>query len=384
VVLLYADPKTLTASINQTDIANTSGCSLRTVKKHLTRLRDMQLLRTWRGPEGRNFYRINLPLPADVVRTIQSRIPHFGIEPVQPRKREKTRAAKIPGEGSAAPERNAGSDPQCHSSSVDTNLGTTGLDPQISAALDDLECRGSWNTVARFLSYIGLAGPKLASDQGIKADRQALFNYLEERNANSITRLGELVEDFAASSADFQPPCIDLPMSEPFSIHIHRKLSHYPLGEQWLRKTVDTKDPDGVLLPERQVRVKLYDFMKQNGLHTLEDVIGLAIQKHNEAVNTPKAGQATPGTRVFDLLPGEMTCDAIMTKLVDDDPSWSAEVVVTEDEMGLFGHCQAKYDREHAHIRTTLTKVRQRHTVVNALVIVGRQHPELVGYSPDR
>src|SRR5208283_2986145 len=203
------------------------------------------------------------------------------------------------------------------------------------------------NTTARFLEFLGYVGPQLASDQKIVIDRAGLLAYLLEQSANSVSRFGELVQDFATSPPDDLPPAIDLPMSTPISMYMHRKLEGHFLGKQWLEQFVPRKDPDGGLLSDDDIRRSLLGFMKQNGLHSLDDVIAMALEKDKEAAKTPNVRPIFAGEPAVELRPGELSCNAILESVVNKDASWPEEVVVREDEMRLFAHCQAKFDREH-------------------------------------
>jgi hypothetical protein len=424
VILSHADPESLRARVNQSEIREAAGCSLRTVRNHIARFRDLDLIRVWRGPEGANYYRFNLPLPDKVVEAIRARITEFGIEPVRPRARKRpslmhvpatvaTTALDVDTEPAAEPLENlhsgqaactAGSQP-CTSQENQTITEQTGLespdelvsdnipespeppglllDPEISIALDDLERRSGRNTTVRFLEFLGYVGPPLASDQRIIIDRDGLLAYLLEQEANSVSCFCELVQDFATSPPDDLPPAIDLPMSTPISMYMHRELEGHFRGKQWLEQFVPRKDPDGGLLSDDEIRRSMLEFMKQNGLHSLDDVIALAVEKDKEVVKKPNVRPLFAGEPPVELRPGELSCNAILENFVNNEASWQEEVDVCEDEMSLVAHCLAKFDREHAHIGDSVVKARQRGVIVNALVIVGRQNPAVVGYQPE-
>ncbi len=424
VILSHADPVTLRARVNQSEIRDASGCSLRTARNHISRFRDLDLIRVWRGPEGANYYQFKFPWPDKVVEAIQCRITEFGTEPVRLRARKKpsivhmpvtvaTTALDVDTEPNAEPPEKMHSDraaftagsQQCTSREAQIIREQTGrespdelvsdnipesqeppdllLDHEISVVLDGLERRSDRNTTARFLEFLGYVGPQLASDRRIVIDRDGLLDYLAEQNANSISRFGGLVQDFAASPPDDLPPAIDLPMSTPISMYMHRELEGHFRGKQWLEQFVPRKDPDGGLLSDDEIRRSLLGFMKQNGLHSLDEVIALAVEKDKEAAKKPNVRPLFAGEPPVELRPGELSCNAILENFVNNEASWLNEVDVREDEMSLIAHCLEKFDREHAHIGDSVVKARQRGVIVNALVIVGRQNPAVVGYQPE-
>ncbi len=261
------------------------------------------------------------------------------------------------------------------------------LDPEISAVLDNLERNGRRNTTTRFLTASGFSGLQLASDEKIVIDRDGLLAFLLDRNANSLERFCELLDTFAGSAQEKMLPSIDVPMSEPITMHLHRRLDQYPLGLQWLWDMVPKKDEDGLSLPDVIVRRLLLHFMKQNQLQTLDDVSEVAAKKHKEEIERCTAPPQVLHAPQLELRPQELSCKSIMDRFQDQDRFRPGEINLNElsdEEMALFCHCQAKFEREHANMVNGLQKTIQRNAIVKILMIVGRQNPELVGYRPER
>lgn len=260
------------------------------------------------------------------------------------------------------------------------NLEPSLLDPEIALVLDGIEGSACRKSLVGFLTDLGLVSPRIASDQKIHVDRDGLLPYLLVQDANCLSRFCELVDNYAGSTPDAATPSIDVPSTESLNVYLHRRLDRYGLGEQWLRQAVPRKDQDGALLSDHEVRLSLLRFMREQKLSTVEDVVALAIKMHTAERAMPTSTHHAGETPLIELRPGELSCQTIMETFVTDDPSWSEDVEVREDEINLFYHCQAKFDREYAHVTYSLDKARQRRAVLNALVIIGRRNPDLVGY----
>ena len=152
----------------------------------------------------------------------------------------------------------------------------------VEPSLDAIEKGTVRNSVCRFLEYLGVVGPQLAMDEEIVVDRESLLTHLIEHDANSIDGFAGLHRIFAESSQ--QLPYIDVPESSPISLHHHHKLDLHLCGSQWLRKMVKMTNGDGILLTDREIRQNLFDFMKENGLKTFDEVVKLCKSKHDEIV----------------------------------------------------------------------------------------------------
>jgi len=236
-------------------------------------------------------------LTDEVVQAVQERIPEFGQEP-QRRQRKRLPAESattivLQNEGSIT-------DPiipeevipviQDTLPTTPTSLGPA-LDPEISALLGDLERRPVRNAAINFLASLGFVEPQLSLEQKTIVDREGLLAYLLEHDANSVTRFCGLIQSYTEASDREQLPYIDVPIMDPITLYIYRKLDLYPCGIQWLRKVVAWKDINGSSLTNREIRQNLFNFMKENGIMTFDAVIAMAKEKHCEIVGEKKAAR---------------------------------------------------------------------------------------------
>lgn len=287
-ILSRIDQGTSSARMNQTEIANATGYSPRAIKYYLAELENLGLVQKWRGPHGANYYRVSFPLTGKVVEKISDRIPEYGVEPkCRPRKEPQTEAI-----ATATVNEEELSVQQIPEESVadtvqpDPSSSQPALDPEISSLLDAIEKGTVRNSVCRFLEYLGVVEPQLAMDQEIVVDRESLSAYLIEHDANSIDKFGELHQFFSESPQ--QLPYIDVPKSFPLPLHLHHKLDLHPCGLQWLRKMVQMRNGDGIRLTDREIRQNLFDFMKENGLKTFDEVVKRCKSKHDEIVSAKR------------------------------------------------------------------------------------------------
>ena len=255
------------------------------------------------------------------------------------------------------------------------------LDVQISTLLDTLERRGIRNVTTRFLMSQGFISPQLASDQKIVVDRDGLLSYLLEREANDVKAFCALIQELADRPHDL-PPSIDIPFSDQVMLHLHYKLDAHPCGMKWLRKQFRNQHEDFGSIPEREIRQSLLEFMRENDLHTLDQVIAVGADKHREIVGKPKMKSVATQAVPVDLQPGELSCKQIVERFVTDDLSWSQKLVVGQSEQDLYRHCSGKFEREHAHVTRPMFRQIQRETMLTILMIVVRQDPVLIGYQP--
>jgi hypothetical protein len=420
---------TLKSVATREEIRASTDLSLSTIHRCIKEFISLGLISSWRGPFELKqcFYKIHLPVPDDVMdfygqrkteqikkkfaHSRQSRsAPHmkedqpsaiqgsdrtpktdstrhatetYGVAPETGTLSGMQRNEPLEDVGKEQATRQKSEEPPENDRCANPDSQEPHLDPEISDLLTELEKQTGNNTFARFLRHLGFVPPQVASDQTIQVDREKLLNFLQAQKANSVARLGELVQDFADSPSAEKCPAIDIPSKDSIIHYVHRKLECYPLGEQWLRKMVSMKDPDGGLLPEETIRRSLFAFMSRNELYSLDDVITLCVDKHYEAIEKPKPLSQLTENPLADLLPGELSCKAIVEKLVANDPLCSEDLNLSEAEVDLYMHCQAKFNREYAHLKESVTKMRQRKQVVNALVTVARSNPALVGYQPE-
>lgn len=171
------------------------------------------------------------------------------------------------------------------------------LDAEISQLMDDLESRTIRNNTCRFLEFHGFIGPQLALDEPIHVDREGLLMYLIGQEANSLDKLGELTQAFTKSPQK-RLPYIDLPAAVPIDLHIERKLDLYPYGREWLQEVMKRKGKNGERLSERRVRENLFDFMKREGIPSIDTLIAKAKKIHCnvETYGTAGDGDTEPVT----------------------------------------------------------------------------------------
>jgi len=170
----------------------------------------------------------------------------------------------------------AGAEDACPAST-----GNECLDPQVSALVDELERGQRRNITVEFLISEGLIPLPMASDTTFEIDRNGLFTFLRERDANSVGGFSALVQVFLESPTDF-PPKIDLPLSNNLGPFIESNLGGIYFGKKWLLDMINWKDGWGHYMPEENVRKRLLGLMNKKKLRTLDDVFALARKKDAE------------------------------------------------------------------------------------------------------
>lgn len=301
-LLSQRDPHTLRVRVDQKEIARATGYGERSVKYGVANLTALDLIRKWRGPQSNNYYQFVLPLSNTVVEKIREHLPTFSRELEVSAKRK--RGSKKVSENTVVTPEDKQEAPFAHDEfqgipdeeqpciskeeqkPVAETLESSGpaLDPQISALLDNLERRPVRNSAIHFLASIGFVEPQLSLEQKTVVDREGLLVYLVEHEADTVVKFCELIQTYTESPDRTQLPTIDVPIMDPITLRIYRKLDLYPCGIQWLRKVAAWKDCNGIPLSDGEIRRNLYEFMRENGIMTFDSLIASAKTKHCEAV----------------------------------------------------------------------------------------------------
>lgn len=418
-LMKFLQHDTLKSTATREQIRSDTGLGLSTIYRYIREFIKIGLLKQWRGPFDKKqcYYKLNLPVTSSVLE-------FYAHSPRKAREQSSKQVLESLVHHEAGPERGghvsheeveerstALSSCQVDHPDETENLvageipivqdegpgpacaGPTAaqLHPDISAVMDKLERTCQRTDAADFLTVMEFLEPQLSCDEKIVIDREKLLAFLLDRDANSPEEFCGLVGEYTSSAQENMPPRIDLPMSEPITRYVYRNLDHeYPLGVQWLWKGVPQWDSDWSPIPDLEIRRFLLQFMKENRLRNLDELAQRVAEEHNKesqrrrgAAEIRHEPESEPAPE-RELMPGELSCKAILRRFADYDPSWSEEVLVSEDEMDLYQNCQAKFDREHAHIADSKFKSIQRKAMVKVLMIAGRQNPELVGYQPER
>ncbi len=155
------------------------------------------------------------------------------------------------------------------------------LDQKISALLDKLEQKQQRNPTVEYLISQWLVPHQTSSDQELKIDKDKVFRFLKQWNANSLSEFTWFVGLFV--EVGDRPPRIDLPLSTRFHIWLDRELDFSCVdGRNSLLGHIKF-GPDGSDGFEKKVRQDIIQVMREYKLRTINDLI-TAIKKRDAEI----------------------------------------------------------------------------------------------------